>query len=298
MAGINDRAFRQLCKEQGAGLIFSEMISSPALCRNNKATWGLIDLDEDERPYAIQLFGQKTEWIAKAMLLVEEKYSPDIIDFNLGCPAAKIICQGSGAALLLRTNRIQEILSECTKKLNTPLTVKIRSGPEKNKINAVEVAKICEQAGVCAITVHPRTTTQGYSGKSDWKIIKEVKEAVKIPVIGNGDINTPEDAKKMIEETGCDYVMIGRAAMKNPYIFKQMNDYFSKGKYDEATEDTKKNILKRYMELADQYKVKFSSIKIHVQQFTIGIKGGAKLRHQLTLTKSIDELKIILNSYF
>ncbi len=297
MAGINDIAFRLLCKEYGCGLVVSEMVSSPALCRDNASTWKLVDFLDKERPFSVQLFGQKTEWITNAALLVEKKFSPNVIDLNLGCPATKIIKQGSGSALLLRKNRIKEIVESCVNKLNTPFSVKIRSGADDKHVNAIEVAKICEEAGACAITVHPRTSSQGYSGTADWKIIKQVKEAVNVPVIGNGNVFVPEDAKKMFEQTGCDFIMIGRAAMKNPYVFRQMNDYFEKGKYKEVDDEIRKQAIKKYLLLAEEHKINFISIKIHLQHFTAGMKKGSKLRNSLSHTKDLNEVRVLLNKF-
>jgi len=297
MAGMNDIAFRLLCREYGCGMVFSEMISASALSRHNQASIRLMDFaeDVDEHLFGIQLFGQTTEQIVKAAKFVEENYKPDVIDFNLGCPARKIIKQGAGCALLLRQSRIKEIVSACVKELHTPFSVKIRSGMDSKHIVAVQVAKLCEEAGACAITVHPRTMEQAYSGKSDWQIIKRVKDAVSIPVIGNGDIFTPQDAQKMIDQTGCDYVMIGRAAMKNPMIFQQINDYFRKKYYKQTDEDARKKMIKKYFYLAGKGEVSLFRIKLHCQHFTAGIKGGAAARDEISRAGSLEELKEIID---
>jgi tRNA-dihydrouridine synthase B len=296
MAGVNDVAFRLLCKEYGCGLTFSEMISAAALSRHNQAAIRLIDFSDkdNEHPFGIQLFGQTTEQIVKAAKFVEEKYSPDVIDFNLGCPARQIVKQGAGCALLLRKSRIKEIVSSCTKELSTPFTVKIRSGMDVKHNVAVEVAKLCEEAGACAISVHPRTMKQAYSGKADWKIIKAVKENVSVPVIGNGDIFSPADAKKMIDETGCDYVMVGRAAMKNPLIFQQINDYLRKKHYKATDDAARIKMIKKYLFLAEKHGVSFFRIKLHCQHFTTGIKGGAEMRNKISTSKDLDELRKII----
>lgn len=299
MAGVNDIAFRLLCKEYGCGLTFSEMVSAAALSRHNQAAIRLIDFDnakdENEHPFGIQLFGQTTEQIVNAAKFVEEKYSPDVIDFNLGCPARQIIKQGSGCALLLRKSRIKEIVSSCTKELSTPFTVKIRSGMDSKHNVAVEVAKLCEEAGACAISVHPRTMKQAYSGKADWKIIKAVKENVSVPVIGNGDIFSPVDAKKMLDETGCDYVMVGRAAMKSPLIFQQINDYLRKKHYKATDDAARFKMIKKYLFLAEKHGVSFFRIKLHCQHFTAGFKGGAEMRNSISTSKDVDDLRKILS---
>ncbi len=296
MAGVNDAAFRLLCREYGCGMTFSEMISVAALSRYNQASIRLIDFADtfDEHPFGIQLFGQSPEHFVKAAKFIEENYKPDVIDINLGCPARQIVKQGAGCALLLRPSRIKDIISACVAELKTPVTVKIRSGMDSKKIVAVEIAKLCEEAGACAITVHPRTMKQAYSGKADWQIIKKVKEAVNIPVIGNGDIFSPQDAQKIIEQTGCDYVMIGRAAMKNPIIFLQINDYFRKKHFKQTDDDARRKMVKKYLFLAEKNNVSFFRIKLHCQHFTAGMKDSAAMREKISKAKDVDTLKSII----
>jgi tRNA-dihydrouridine synthase B len=295
MAGVNDVAFRLLCKEYGCALTFSEMISAAALSRNNKAAIRMIDYCKEEKDFAIQLFGQSSEQIVKAAKFVEENYHPVVIDFNLGCPARQIVKQGCGSALLARKSRIKEIVSACIKELSTPFSVKIRSGLDSNHIVAVEVAKLCEEAGASAIAVHPRTMKQAYGGKADWQIIKKVKDSVSIPVIGNGDIFSPADAGKMIDETGCYYVMVGRAAMKSPIIFQQINDYFRKKHFKQTDDAARIKLIKKYLFLAEKHNPSFFRIKLHCQHFTAGMKGSAEMRNRISTSKDVDGLRKIMN---
>jgi len=294
MAGVNDAAFRLLCKEYGCGMTFSEMVSSAALSRNNQSALRIMDFVKGEHPFGIQLFGQSPEHFVKSAKLAEELHKPDVIDINLGCPARQIVKQGAGCALLSRKSRIKEIVEACVNNLTTPVSVKIRSGLDNNHIVAVEIAKLCEQAGAKAITVHPRTMKQAYSGKADWSIIKKVKDNVGIPVIGNGDVFSPVDAQGMIEQTGCDYVMIGRAAMKSPIIFQQINDYFRKRKYVQTDDEARLKMIKKYLFLAEKHGVSFFRIKLHCQHFTAGMKSSAALRNRISTSKDVDELRRIL----
>lgn len=223
MAGVCNSAFRKIIKEMGAGLIYAEMVSDKALVYNSKKTKDMLYMEEIERPITQQIFGSDKESFITAAKLIYEEMKPDIIDINMGCPVPKVAVKAqAGSALLKNPEKIKEIVEAVVEAVPCPVTVKIRSGWDKNSINAVEVAKIIEEAGASAITVHPRTRAQGYEGLSDWNIIKLVKENVNIPVIGNGDIKSPEDAKRMIDETNCDGVMIGRASLGNPYLFKQI----------------------------------------------------------------------------
>lgn len=221
MAGISNSAFRRIAKEMGAGLVFAEMVSDKAIVYDNAKTNNMLYLTDKERPIAQQIFGSDKESFALAAKIIYEKMRPDIIDINMGCPVPKVALRAQAGASLLKTpEKIFEIVSSVVKSVPCPVTVKIRSGWDANSINAVEVAKICENAGASAITIHPRTRSQGYTGHSDWDIIRQVKEAVSIPVIGNGDIKNPLDAKQMIEETKCDAVMIGRGLLGNPWLIK------------------------------------------------------------------------------
>ena len=288
MAEINDSAFRILCSNYGAGLTYTEMISCAALIRGNANTLKLFDIQKCEKPIAIQLFGTKIDEIKKAVKVVQDKV--DIIDFNMGCPMSKIVDAGAGSALLKDPEKVREIVRTLVKNSKKPVSIKIRSGWDKNNINAVEIAKIIEEEGASMITIHARTRSQVRSGDSDWDLIKKVKDAVNIPVIGNGDISSPKDVDRMITESGCDYVMIGREAIKNPYIFRQCVDYFKKGSYDESN---KVEIVSEYLKLAKKYDIKFSYIKNHVVQFTKVLKNSARLREEINKTKKIEEIKKI-----
>ena len=224
MAGIGNSSFRKIIKKMGAGLIYAEMVSDKALFYKNKKTVDMLYMEEMERPITQQIFGSDKESFVSAAKFIYENMHPDIIDINMGCPVPKVAVRAqAGSALLKNPEKIKDIVSSVVSSVPIPVTVKIRSGWDSEHINAVEVAKICEEAGASAICVHPRTRSQGYSGKADWSIIKQVKDAVSIPVIGNGDITTIYDAKRMIDETNCDLVMIGRGVLGNPWLIKQIN---------------------------------------------------------------------------
>jgi nifR3 family TIM-barrel protein len=269
------------------------MVSAEAVIRQNKKTFALFQRDKSEKPFCIQLFGNDPDQIAKAAKLVEPYCG--IIDINFGCPVEKIVKQGAGSALLLQPEKVREIMERTNEKIKVPITAKIRSGI-RGKAVAVKIAKICEESGASAICVHPRTREQGYSGKADWKIIKNVKDAVSIPVVGNGDIKKPEDAKRMLQQTGCDYVMIGRAARGNPFIFKQINDFLDRGTYDELSDKEKLKIFLEYVNLAHQHKLSFVDIKMQAAYFTKGLPDSNVLRNRLMKTRSIQEIKSLLSN--
>jgi len=295
MHDVTNIAFRLMCKKYGASLVSTELLSANALSRKNKAVMELAITDKKEKPNVIQLFGQNTENLVKAAKIVEKDF--DIIDFNIGCPSKRIMQQGSGAALLKRKNKICEIVRGVSSNIKKPLTVKIRKGFENN-INAVEIAKLCEKNGASAITIHARTVEQGYSGKADWDIIKEIKEKVKIPVIGNGDVWNGQDASQMLEQTGCDYVMIARAAIGNPFIFKQINQYLETGKTIEQTKEEKIKDYFKYIKLAKKYKIfSLKDAKWKAQEFTKGLKGSSKLRRNLNSVKSWEETERIMKKF-
>lgn len=230
MAGVCNSAFRRIIKEMGCGLLYAEMVSDKALVYNNEKTKEMLYMTEEERPIAQQIFGSDKKSFVEAAKMVIKEMSPDIIDINMGCPVPKVALRAqAGAALLKDPEKVYEIVKSVVEAVDVPVTVKIRSGWDHNSINAVEIAKVCEKAGASAITVHPRTRSQGYQGLADWSIIKKVKESVNIPVIGNGDIVSAKDAKKMIDQTDCDAVMIGRGVLGNPFLIKQVLTHLKTG---------------------------------------------------------------------
>jgi len=295
MAGVTDVAFRLLCKKYGASLTVTEMISANAVSRGNKSTIRMIDVVEEEKPRVIQLFGQNVDSLVKAAKYCEDKC--EILDFNLGCPASKIIKQGSGSALLQRPNKVKEIVETLVKAVKIPVTVKVRLGIRKSNINVVKIAQICEEAGAQMIAVHARTQKQGYTGNADWEWIKKVKDVVKIPVAGNGDVHSVEDYVKMKKETGCDYVMIGRATIGNPYLFKQIEDYNKIGTYTERDKKQQVEDYFEYLKLAKKYQLPFNNMKFHAQAFTKGMRGSKRLRDKLMRAKTVDEIKEMMEFF-
>lgn len=300
MAGVSDPAFRLLCKEEGAGLVVTELTSVHAIVakqeileKEQKKISEFIEFSEKERPVSVQLFGHDPELVAKAAKIVEPYF--DLIDFNMGCPAPHITNQMAGAALLQKPELNELLFSKLVSAVDKPITLKMRSGTGANNCYLWKpIAKIAEDCGVSMITLHPRTISQGYSGKADWSLIKELKETVSVPVVGNGDIRSPEDAKRMIKETGCDYVMIGRGAMGNPQIFKQTNDFLKKNSYKETTLNEKINSVFKYLKYTKQYPtIKFAQIRTQAMQFTKGIAGGSELRVKIGKTKNLEEIKMI-----
>ena len=304
MAGVSDPALRLQCKQKGAGLVVTEFTSihsiiakEKQLKENTKTIKEFIEYSEQERPISVQLFGSDLLALEKAAKIVEPYF--DIIDYNMGCPAPHITQQMAGGALLQEINLTQQIFSTLVNAVKKPVTLKIRSGvTNASKFLFREIAEIAEDEGIQMITLHPRTVSQGYSGNSDWKMIKELKEISNIPIVGNGDIVTPEDAKTMIDETGCDYVMIGRGAMGNPFLFEQINDYLKTNSYNEYSFKDRLDSFFDYLHLTNQYKIKFANIKSQAIRFTKGMKGGSKLRSKITFSKNIEELEKIMNNAY
>lgn len=302
MAGISNTSYRKIIKEMGAGLIFAEMVSDKAIAYDNKKTLDLLKMDESERPIAQQVFGSDVESFVVAAKRIEEVMHPDIIDINMGCPVPKIALRSqAGSALLKDPKKIYEIVSSVVASVSVPVTVKIRSGWDANSINAVEVAKEIERAGASAITVHGRTRAQGYSGFSDWNIIKQVKESVSIPVIGNGDVTSCFKAREMLEQTGCDAVMIGRGVLGNPWLIKETAEYLEDGTLPkEVLPEAKISMLKRHFELLlndSGEKLALLEIRTHALWYIKGLPGSASIKNEICKTKTADEIFKILDEY-
>jgi len=304
MAGVSDPALRLQCKQMGAGLVVTEFTNihsiiakEKQLKENMQTIQKFIEYSEQERPLSVQLFGSDLFALEKAAKIVEPYF--DIIDYNMGCPAPHVTKQMAGGALLQEVNLTQQIFQTLVNAVKKPVTLKIRSGvTDASKFLFREIAEIAEDEGIQMITLHPRTVNQGYSGNADWTMIKELKEISNIPIVGNGDIVTPEDAKIMIDKTNCDYVMIGRGAMGNPFLFEQINDYLKTNTYKEYSFHDRLDSFFNYLHLTNQYKIKFTNIKSQAMRFTKGMKGGSKLRSKITFSKNIEELeKIMTDAY-
>lgn len=293
MAGVADRAFRELCTDFGAAYVVGEMVSSKGITYNSEKSWELLELSEKERPAAVQIFGYEPDVMVKAADFAM-RYHPDIIDINMGCPAPKIAGNGSGAALMKNPSLCGEIVRAVSNAVPVPVTVKIRKGWDKNSINAVEVAKICEESGAAAITVHGRTREQQYMPSADWEIIRLVKQAVRIPVIGNGDITSAEDAAKMFEQTNCDLVMIGRGALGNPWIFREINSLLGHDRPSLPVSDAERiTVLLRHIRTLCEYKgesIGIREARKHSAWYFKGMKNAASLRKKAGMLESFDDL--------
>ena len=302
MAGICDNAYRTIVKEMGAGLICAEMVSDKAIYYNSKKTIDMLYMSEEERPISQQIFGSDIDSFVYAAKYIEKNMKPDIIDINMGCPVPKVALRAqAGSALLKNPEKVYEIVKAVVETVNVPVTVKIRSGWDSNNINAVQIAKLIEKAGASAITIHARTRAQGYSGQADWSIIKQVKENVNIPVIGNGDIKTCYDAKRMIEETNCDAVMIGRGCIGNPWLIKETVEYLENNKV--ITKPTSLDRINMILEHLDRLiktkseKQALLEIRTHIGYYLKTVPNSSELKNNIFKTKDINELKKLLEEF-
>ena len=302
MAGVGNSAFRTIIKEMGCGLIYAEMVSDKAIFFNNQKTIDMLYMEEIERPITQQIFGSDVDSFVEAAKFIEETMKPDILDINMGCPVPKVAIKAqAGSALLKDPEKIRKIVTAVVKAVKVPVTVKIRSGWDHNSINAIEVAKIIEECGASAICVHPRTRSQGYSGKADWSIIKAVKEAVSIPVIGNGDITDIYSAKKMIDETGCDLIMIARGVLGNPWLIREINAYLENGTIlEKPTANERIDMCLKHLANLEKLKDEkhaVMEIRSHVAWYLKGIKNSSVIKNKIFSTTKISDIIEILEEY-
>lgn len=293
MAGVTDLPFRLLCREMGAGLVCMEMVSAKAIYYNNRNTEELLTIHPGEEPASLQLFGSEPEIVAAMAAKIESRPFA-ILDFNMGCPVPKVVNNGEGSALMKNPKLVEELLTKLVKAVKKPVTVKIRKGFDDEHVNAVEIARIAEGCGVAAVAVHGRTRAQYYSGRADWDIIRQVKDAVKIPVIGNGDVDSPQAAKALLETTGCDGVMIGRAAQGNPWIFRETVRYLEDGTLLERPDkEEKKKVILRHAALQLETKGEYTAIREmrkHLAWYTVGMPHSAHFRGMINSMETMEEL--------
>jgi nifR3 family TIM-barrel protein len=302
MAGVTNQAFRLIAKQFGAGLLYSEMVSDKGLDYGNKKTLAMLEIDPLEKPLSMQVFGGDLESMVEAAQWIDQKTDADIIDINMGCPVNKVVKNDAGSKLMQNPDKVFEIVSAIVKAVKKPVTVKIRSGWDHEHINAVEVALKVEAAGASAIAVHGRTRSQMYSGKADWTIIRKVKEAVHIPVIGNGDVTSPEEAKRLLEETGCDAVMIGRGLLGNPWLVKQTVDFLETGTYEKeiSLEEKRRQILEHLHNLIEVKceKIAVLEMRTHASWYIKGLPNAGQAKDQINRAKTANDIENIINAYF
>jgi len=300
LAGISNRPFRLLARRYGAALCYTEMASADAIFMKQEKTIRMIDITPDEHPIGVQLFGSKPEYMVTAVKKVAE-YEPDLIDLNLGCPVKKVVKKNGGAAILKDLKLAEELMAAAVENSTIPVTIKMRTGWDAKSDVFLEVGKLAEKLGVAAITLHPRSRSQNYGDSPDWSKITRLKEEVGIPVIGNGDVKSPEDAKRMFVETGCDAIMIGRAAMKDPTVFSRINHYLDRGRYLPDLTDEEKIILalEHSKMMIDRFGEKNGSkmMRKHLSWYSKGFQGGAHLRRQLKTVNSLGDIKALFDDY-
>lgn len=300
MAGVTDLPFRLICKEQDCGMLYTEMVNAKALCYDYQNTKKMLKIEEEEHPVAIQIFGSDPEYMGGAAKILNS-YPNEILDINMGCPAPKVVKNGDGSALLKNPELAAKVLKAVVGNSEKPVTLKIRKGWDDTCINAVEIAKIAEDCGISAIAIHGRTREQYYSGKADWDIIRQVKENVSIPVIGNGDVFEVEDAINMLNQTNCDAIMIGRGAQGNPWIFKRINHYMQTGEIlPEPTLEEKINTAKKHLKLAVEEHGEYVAVREmrkHIAWYLKGLRNSARVRDEINKIESYEEVVNKLESY-
>ena len=300
MAGVTDLPFRLICKEQGCGLLYTEMINGKALCYDDENTKKMLKIEEEEHPVAVQIFGSEPEFMGRAAEIMND-YSNEILDINMGCPAPKVVKNGDGSALMKNPKLAEEVLRAVVKNSKKPVTLKIRKGWDDNSVNAVEIAKIAEDCGISALAIHGRTREQFYTGKADWDIIAEIKKNLSIPVIGNGDVFTIEDSINMLDKTGCDAIMIGRGAQGKPWIFKRINHYMNTGEIlPEPTLNEKISTAIKHLKLAVEEHGEYVAVREmrkHIAWYLKGLRNSAKLRDEINKIEDYQEVVSKLEYY-
>ena len=303
MAGVSDPALRLLARRRGAGLVVTEFTSIHSIVgqarrleKRSDSVREFLQYSEEERPLAVQLFGSDVKILEKAARIVEPYF--DIIDYNMGCPAPHITRQMAGAALLQETNLTRSIFQTLVGAVDKPITLKMRAGINQNdKHRFLDIAALAQDEGISMITLHPRTATQGYSGRSDWSLIRALKKAVKVPVVGNGDITTAEDASRMMQETNCDYVMVGRGAMGNPFLFEQINDYLRCGSYRMYAVEDRIGAFFEYLDISAAYGIKLPLLKSQAMRFTRGVPEASRLRERISVAGSVADLAAAVRAF-
>ncbi|EQF22615.1 TIM-barrel, nifR3 family protein [Clostridioides difficile CD160] len=300
MAGVTDLPFRLICKEQGCGLLYTEMINGKALCYDDENTKKMLKIEEEEHPVAVQIFGSEPDFMGRAAEIMND-YSNEILDINMGCPAPKVVKNGDGSALMKNPKLTEKVLKAVVKNSKKPVTLKIRKGWDDNSVNAVEIAKIAEACGISALAIHGRTREQFYTGKADWNIIAEIKNSLNIPVIGNGDVFTIEDSINMLDKTGCDAIMIGRGAQGNPWIFKRINHYMNTGEVlPEPTLNEKIGTAIKHLKLAVEEHGEYVAVREmrkHIAWYLKGLRNSARLRDEINKIEDYQEVVSKLEYY-